>query len=148
MDTADSSAKSTPGSNASNSGGSLGTAIASPPERSNSQSSSHKPGHIAAHRQSFAENQRYPPPSPRAQRHPSFTQQAIQELLINPPSNRHANPRFAGREWADIALGELAPDEAKWADLDTSVEEATMVRLSSLRDLDMTTESNMALDTS
>jgi hypothetical protein len=127
MDPVDSSAKSTPGSNGSNSASPL-PGVASPPERSNSQSSAHKPGHIAAHRQSFAENQRYPPPSPRAHRHPSFTQQAIQDLLINPPSNRHANVRYAGRDWRDIALSELVPDEARWADLDTSVEEATMVR--------------------
>ncbi|KAK4452048.1 hypothetical protein QBC34DRAFT_38651 [Podospora aff. communis PSN243] len=125
MDPVDSSVRSTPGSNGSNSAISL-PGVASPPERSNSQSSAQKPSHIAAHRQSFAENQRYPPPSPRAHRHPSFTQQAIQDLLINPPSNRHANPRYAGRDWRDIALSELVPDEARWANLDTSVEEATM----------------------
>lgn len=99
-------------------------AIATPP----ANTPPNKPGHVHAHRQSFAENQRHPPPSPRAQRHLSFTQQAIQDLLINPPSNHHANPRYAGRDWRDIALGELAPYEAKWADLDTTVEEATMVR--------------------
>ena len=123
MDPADHSAKSTPGSNSS-----LGAAISSPPERSNSQSGTNKPGHIASHRQSFAENHRYPPPSPRAQRHPSFTQQALQDLLISPPSNRHANPRYAGRDWRDISLGELGPEETKWASFDTSVEDATMVR--------------------
>lgn len=127
MDASESSAKSTPGSNASNSGSSLGAPVVSPPERSSSQPGDRKPGHIATHRQSFVENQRYPP-SPRAQRHPSFTQQAIQDLLINPPPNRHANPKFAGRDWRDIALGELDLDEAKWAELDTSVEETTMVR--------------------
>ncbi|KAK5653519.1 hypothetical protein OQA88_8778 [Cercophora sp. LCS_1] len=125
MEASESSAKSTPGSNASNSGSSLGAAAASPLERSSSQSSNHKPSHIATHRQSFVENQRYPP-SPRAQRHPSFTQQAIQDLILNPPSNRHANPKFAGRDWRDIALGELEIYEAKWAELDTSVEETTM----------------------
>ncbi|KAK0648755.1 hypothetical protein B0T16DRAFT_325881 [Cercophora newfieldiana] len=127
MDPTESSAKS-PASNGSNSGGSI-SGVSSPLERSGSQSSAHKPSHIAAHRQSFAENQRYPPPSPRAHRHPSFTQQAIQDLLINPPSNRHANARFAGRDWRDIALSELVPDEARWADLDTSIEEATMALL-------------------
>ena len=125
MDSADSS-KSTPGSSSSASNSSL--AAGAPLERSSSQSSSHKPSHIATHRQSFVENQRYPP-SPRAHRHPSFTQQAIQELLITPPANRHANPRFAGRDWRDISLGELSPDEARWADWETSVEDATRVRL-------------------
>ncbi|KAK0750461.1 hypothetical protein B0T18DRAFT_345920 [Schizothecium vesticola] len=121
-------------------------AIATPP--ANPPSS--KPGHVHTHRQSFAENQRHPPPSPRA-RHPSFTQQAIQDLLISPPSNRHANPRYAGRDWRDIALGELSPDEAKWADLDTSVEEATMVLLknnpSSVVLVRETPESKRALST-
>ena len=94
-------------------------------QRSSSQSS----GHIAAHRQSFVDNQRHPPPpSPRSQRHPSFTQQAIQDLVNNPPTNTHANPRFAGRDWRQVAIGELAsPDDVSWAELDTSVEEATMV---------------------
>lgn len=98
-------------------------------ERTNSQSSAHKVNHIAAHRQSFAENHRYPPPSPRNQRHPSFTQQALQELMNHPPSNRHPNPRYAGRDWQDIALGELAvPEDVRWADFDLSVQDATMVR--------------------
>ncbi|KAK0713786.1 hypothetical protein B0T26DRAFT_371233 [Lasiosphaeria miniovina] len=123
----DSSPTVLPTSNANGSSSSLGAPTVSPPERSNSQSSHHKPGHIASHRQSFAENQRHPPPSPRAHRHPSFTQQAIQELLNHPPSNRHPNTRYAGREWRDIALGELASDEVRWVDLDTSIEDATML---------------------
>ena len=107
---------------------SLASAMTSAPQRSNSQTSLHKAGHIATHRQSFAENQRHPPPSPRAQSHPSFTQQAIQDLLNHPPNSRQANPRFAGRDWRDICLGELiSQDDVKWAELDSSVEEATMV---------------------
>ena len=97
-------------------------------ERNNSQPGAHKPIHVHAHRHSFAENQRHPPPSPRAHRHPSFTQQALQELMNHPPSNRHPNPRYAGRDWRDIALGELAvPEDVRWADMDTSVQDATMV---------------------
>ncbi|KAK0724821.1 hypothetical protein B0H67DRAFT_116251 [Lasiosphaeris hirsuta] len=129
MDSVDSTAKSPSGCNSSSSSSSLGAAISSPPERSNSQSNPQKPSHIASHRLSFADNQRHPPPSPRAQRHPSFTQQAIQDLLNNPPSNRHVNPRYAGRDWRDIALGELAADDVRWVDLDTSVEDATMTLL-------------------
>jgi hypothetical protein len=83
---------------------------------------------MSSHRQSFAENQRHPPPSPRSQRQPSFTQQAVQELMNHPPANKQPNPRYAGRDWRDISLGELAsPDEIKWAELDTTVEDATMV---------------------
>jgi hypothetical protein len=109
---------------------SLGAATSAPPmERNNSQSSTHKPTHIAAHRQSFAENQRHPPPSPRNQRHPSLSQQALLELMNHPPSNRHPNPRYAGRDWRDIAVGELVvPEDVRWADLDLSVQDATMVR--------------------
>lgn len=107
------------------------------PQRSNSQqgsigngSGSHRtPGHIPTHRQSFAENLRNPPPSPRAQRHLSLSQSAIQELLLKNPSSKQPNPLFANRDWRDVAVGELVTqDDVKWADLDTSVEEATMVR--------------------
>ncbi|KAK3486537.1 uncharacterized protein B0T23DRAFT_325308 [Neurospora hispaniola] len=108
-----------------------GASLPSPPERSSSQggnplskTTSNVSSH--SHRQSFAENQRHPPPSPRTQRHPSFTQQAIQDLMNHPPPNRHQNPRYVGRDWRDIAIGELLqPDEVKWAELDTSIQEAT-----------------------
>ncbi|KAK3305554.1 uncharacterized protein B0T15DRAFT_201495 [Chaetomium strumarium] len=130
MDTADSAARGVTGNAASSSSSSLGAAAASPIERSNSQSSAHKPSHIATHRQSFIENQRFPPASPRNHRHPSFTQQALQELMNHPPSSRHPNPRYAGRDWRDVAVGELAvPEDVRWADLDSSVQEATMLLL-------------------
>lgn len=95
-----------------------------PPRRSPSTSSINKP----AHRQNFAENLRNVPSSPR-HRHSSLTQAAVQELLNHPPSgNRHANPRFSGREWRDIAVGELiSPDDVSWVGMESSVEEATMV---------------------
>ncbi|CAJ2508843.1 Uu.00g138690.m01.CDS01 [Anthostomella pinea] len=95
------------------------------PQRTPSSSSLHKSGH--SHRSSFAENLRGLPPSPRAQRHPSFTQSAIQDLLNNPPNQKHHNPRFAGRDWRDVAIGELvAKDDVKWVEMDTSVEDASM----------------------
>ena len=79
------------------------------------------------------------PPSPRAQRHPSFTgvpPAAVQELLSHPPANKTADPRFAGRDWRDIQLGELASlSDVKWVTMDTCVEEATMVMRPSLRGL-------------
>lgn len=95
------------------------------PERSPSRSSVRA---NAAHRQSFAENLRNPPPSPRSLRHLSFTQQAVQDLVNHPPPQRQANPRFAGRDWQGISLGELISDqEVRWAELDTTVEDCTKV---------------------
>ncbi|KAL7619973.1 cell separation during budding [Parahypoxylon ruwenzoriense] len=103
-----------------------------PPQRTGSASSVHKSGHVInhSHRSSFAENLRgVVPPSPRNQRHPSFTQAAIQELLNHPPTPRH-NPRFAGRDWRDVAIGELVSgDDATWVELDASVQDATMALL-------------------
>lgn len=79
------------------------------------------------HRSSFAENLRGLPSSPRSQRHPSFTQSAIQDLLNHPPASRQHNPRFAGRDWRDIAAGELiSDDDVRWVNMDTSVEDASM----------------------
>ncbi|KAH6652097.1 hypothetical protein BKA67DRAFT_521064 [Truncatella angustata] len=101
-----------------------------PPSRSNSSSSIHR---IPSHRQSFAENLRGLPPSPRSQRHPSLTQAAIQDLLNHPPTTRPQNPRFAGRDWRDVQVGELIPkDDLKWVDMDTSVEDATMLLLKNM----------------
>lgn len=102
-----------------------------PPQRTGSSSSLHKITHGSSYRQSFAENLRGLPASPRSQRHPSLTQSAIQDLLNHPPASRPQNPRFAGRDWRDIAIGELVTrEDVKWVDLDTSVEDATMVGLS------------------
>ncbi|KAF4992091.1 hypothetical protein FGRMN_7442 [Fusarium graminum] len=96
-------------------------------------SSGSGPSSLSAHRQSFAENLRNAPSSPRSQRHPSFTQAALQELLNHPPAgNKHANPKFAGRDWRDVAVGELvSPDDIKWVEFDSSVEEATKLLLKS-----------------
>ncbi|KAI0872838.1 hypothetical protein GGS24DRAFT_466004 [Hypoxylon argillaceum] len=100
-----------------------------PPQRTPSSSSLHKSSIASAHghRSSFAENLRGLPSSPRSQRHPSFTQAAIQDLLNHPPAARQHNPRFAGRDWRDIAIGELiTEDDVRWVELDTSVEDASM----------------------
>lgn len=127
MDTADTSVQGKTGS-ASSSNRSAGLPANGGHQRSSSQSSSHRTGHIATHRQSFADNQRHPaPPSPRSQRHPSLSQQAIQDL-VNSPHSRHSNPRFTGRDWRDVSISELAHQEdVHWANLDTTVEEATKV---------------------
>ncbi|KAL2258828.1 hypothetical protein VTK26DRAFT_7695 [Humicola hyalothermophila] len=130
MDSAESTAKDILGSTANSSASSLGASASAPMERNNSQSGAHKPIHVHNHRHSFVENQRHPPPSPRAHRHPSFTQQALQDLMNHPPPNRHPNPRYAGRDWRDIALGELAvPEDIRWADMDASVQDATLLLL-------------------
>lgn len=100
-------------------------------QRSSSNTSIHR---SSSHRQSFAENLRGNPSSPRSQRHPSFTQAALQELLNHPPNPRSFNPRFAGRDWRDVAIGELvSKDDVKWANLDTSVEDATRSLLKNTR---------------
>ncbi|KAF9870412.1 cbs domain containing protein [Colletotrichum karsti] len=106
---------------------SIATSPPAVPQRTPSQTSLHKASH--SHRQSFAENLRNAPGSPRAQRHPSFTQAAVQELLNHPPAaNKHSNPRFAGRDWRDISVNELVTqDDVKWVDLDSSVEDASMM---------------------
>lgn len=100
------------------------------PQRSPSSSSLHKSS-LHSHRSSFAENLRnhHQPSSPRATRHPSFTQAAVQELMAHPPHSRQPNPKFAGRDWREVQLGELVSlntDTVQWVDMDSSVEEATM----------------------
>jgi CBS domain-containing protein len=104
------------------------TSTGEAPQRSPSVSSINR----SSHRQSFAENLRHIPPSPR-QRQPSLTQAAVQELLNNPPhANRFHNPKFANREWREITVEELvSPKDVKWIDMDSSVEDATMILLKS-----------------
>jgi hypothetical protein len=78
------------------------------------------------HRSSFADNLRH---SPRSQRHPSFTQAGVQELINHPPATRTSDPKFAGRDWRNIRVGELVvKEEVRWAELNTDVQTATTVR--------------------
>ena len=68
------------------------------------------------------------PPSPRQNRHLSFSQAQIQELLNNPPTAGSADPAFAGRDWQAISVGELVnPQDLRFVELDTGVEAATNV---------------------
>lgn len=81
-----------------------------------------------SHRSSYAENMRAHPPSPR-QRHPSFTQAAVQELLNHPPATKTGDRRFIGRDWRQIHIGELVNnDDVRFVETTNSVEEATKVR--------------------
>ncbi|KAF2129775.1 hypothetical protein P153DRAFT_385007 [Dothidotthia symphoricarpi CBS 119687] len=77
------------------------------------------------HRSSFAEHMRGAPPSPRASRKPSLSQQALQDLLNNPPT-KAGDPQFHGRDWKTIRLGEIVdPSLVRFAEYDTTVEDAT-----------------------
>ena len=89
--------------------------------------SSPSPNNAAlGHRSSFADNLRH---SPRSQRHPSFTQSAVQELLNHP--SKTGDSRFVGRDWRNIKVGELAQrSDVRWAEFDTPIEQATKVRRS------------------
>ncbi|KAJ6788917.1 hypothetical protein PWT90_00128 [Aphanocladium album] len=111
----------------------LSPAFASPsaPRQIPQRSPSNSNVHVSGHRQSFAENMRNMPSSPR-HRPPSLTHAAVQELMNNPPSKKHSNPKFAGRDWTDITVGELiSPEDVCWVELDDSVEEATKILLKS-----------------
>lgn len=105
------------------------TAVPSAPRQSSQRSPSNSSVNLAGHRQSFAENMRSMPASPR-HRPPSLTQAAVQELMNNPPTKKHGNSKFTGRDWSDITVGELvSPDDVYWVELDDSVEDATKVSL-------------------
>lgn len=87
-----------------------------------------------SHRSSFADNLRGLPSSPR-QRNASFSQQALQDLINNPPVARNApeNDKYLDRDWRGIRVGEIIdPHEVRFVDTDTSVEAATKVSSSSL----------------
>lgn len=99
------------------------TSSIDPPSRRSTSSPS--PNHAIGHRSSFADNLRH---SPRSQRHPSFTQAAVQELLNHPPASKTSDPRFVGRDWRGIRVGELVqPNDVRWAELDTPIEIASKV---------------------
>lgn len=54
----------------------------------------------------------------------------MQDLINNPPVARHDHDedRFTGRDWRTIQVGEIiAPEEVRFVEVDTSVEDATKV---------------------
>jgi hypothetical protein len=86
------------------------------------------PSPHSGHRSSFAENMRGVPPSPRrASRQPSFSQSALHDLLNNPPT-KAGDPKFQGRDWRSVKVGEIVEKgQVRFVEYDTSVEEATNV---------------------
>ncbi|RLL95742.1 hypothetical protein CFD26_103683 [Aspergillus turcosus] len=109
-----------------------GSTLASPRSSTDSRSPSTRSQSLRLnhsnhqHRQSFSESLRAAPGSPRTRRQPSFTQAAIQSLIDNPPAPKDVNPAFAGRDWREISIGELVrPDDLRFVELDTGIEEAT-----------------------
>lgn len=57
-----------------------------------------------------------------------MTQAAVQELINHPTSNKPRDPKFAGRDWRQISVGELvSKNDVRFVELNTGVEEATKV---------------------
>ena len=85
------------------------------------------PSPHSSHRSSFAEHMRGGPGSPRASRQPSLSQQAFHDLINNPPT-KAGDPKFHGRDWKTIRLGEIVDtSQVRFVEYDTSVEDATSV---------------------
>ena len=56
----------------------------------------------------------------------SLSQIQVQELLNNPPTAGQADPRFAGRDWQHIGVGELVDlEDLQFVEWETGIEEAT-----------------------
>ena len=54
----------------------------------------------------------------------------MQELLNHPPPTKPSDPRFVGRDWRQIRVGELVEKtDIRWAELDVGVEQATKARV-------------------
>lgn len=106
-----------------------------------SRSATHNPVHLRTpsggnshHRQTFSESLRGIPPSPRGQRHPSFSQNALHELINNPPVLHNGGAKFAGRDWRTITVDEITdPEEVRFVEQTTSIEDATKVGIPQLK---------------
>ncbi|KAI9834242.1 MAG: hypothetical protein M1819_003080 [Sarea resinae] len=104
----------------------------SPNTRDSSLRLSHMPSPAASHRQSFSGSLRSHPSSPRAQRQPSLSQAAVQELLKNPPVAHTGDPAFTGRDWRTVKVGEIvSKNDVHFVELDTGVETATNLLIES-----------------
>lgn len=100
-----------------------------PPGRSPSMHLSAMPSPTSSHRHSFSESLRGVPPSPRQNRQLSMSSAGVQDLMNNPPKAGAEDPAFAGRDWHDIAVGELIgpAKNVLFVEGDTGIEEATNV---------------------
>jgi hypothetical protein len=79
---------------------------------------------------SLTENLRHIPLSPRSHRTPSMSQSAIHDLLNDPPSAKHGNPAFVGRDWRSIRVDEVVSEaQLRFVEMNTSIEKATEVRI-------------------
>jgi len=100
-----------------------GSPLHSPRHETRQQPGIHSPS--PSHRSSMAEGVRG-----HTHRSSSFSHHAVQELMNNPPVGPQ-NPddeRFVGRDWRTIRVEEIIhPDEVRFAEVNTSVEEATKV---------------------
>lgn len=57
-----------------------------------------------------------------------MSQLAVQDLIDHPPM-KTPDPKFVGRNWAEVKVKELVnPDDLRFVDIDTGVEAATNVR--------------------
>ncbi|RMY65776.1 hypothetical protein D0864_12008 [Hortaea werneckii] len=103
------------------------------PHHQRKDSSSLQPSPAVSHRSSFAENLRTYPPSPRAQRHQSFSGQALTELLMHPPVKGSGDDaRFKGRDWRNIQISEIIePAETRFVELSSSIEATTKLLIKS-----------------
>lgn len=56
-----------------------------------------------------------------------MSQAAVQELIHQQPA-KTGDPRFVGRDWRQVQVGELVhTSDVKWVELETGVEEASKV---------------------
>jgi len=103
------------------------------PHHQRKDSNSLQPSPAVSHRSSFAENLRLYPPSPRAQRHQSFSGQALTELLMHPPVKGSGDDaRFKGRDWRNIQISEIIePAETRFVELSSSIEATTKLLIKS-----------------
>ncbi|KAF1812721.1 hypothetical protein P152DRAFT_347625 [Eremomyces bilateralis CBS 781.70] len=118
------------------------TTIRSPPSRDvylrtpSSPSMSQHPSPHNSHRTALADNLRGPI-SPRPHRTPSLTQQALQDLLNNPPVGRVPGDDTGlqmgqGRDWKTVTVGEVVDQaEVRFVDMDMTVEAATELLINS-----------------
>ncbi|KAK5129486.1 hypothetical protein LTR08_003209 [Meristemomyces frigidus] len=104
------------------------------PARKDSSSQQASPSPSLSHRSSLVENFRNYPPSPRAQRNPSFSGQALNDLIMHPAVKGQGgdDARFKDRDWRSIQVSELVePGQIRFVELDTSIEDTTKLLIKS-----------------